>query len=67
MKQVYNITVIFNLIRVDIPYNKGIVSLVYFFLLAGLDEINCFICISNLICTSNIYKLYFGEEETIKK
>ena len=67
MKKVYNITVSFNLIRFDIPYNKGIVSLVYFFLLTGLDEINCFICISNLICSRNIYKLYLGEEESIKK
>ena len=67
MKKVYNITVSFNLIRFDIPYNKGIVSLVYFFLLTGMDEINCFICISNLICSRNIYKLYLGEEETINK
>ena len=67
MKKVYNITVSFNLIRFDIPYNKGIVSLVYFFLLTGMDEINCFICISNLICSRNIYKLYLGEEETIQE
>jgi len=66
MKQVYNITVIFNIIRVDIPYNKGIVSIAYFLLLAGLDEINCFICVSNLICSRNIYKLYLSEEETLR-
>ena len=67
MKKVYNITVSFILIRGDIPYNKGIVSLAYFFLLTGLDEINCFIWISNLICSRNIYKLYLGQEESIKK
>ena len=31
-----------------------------------MDEINCFICVSNLICSRNIYKLYLGEEETLR-
>ena len=66
MQKVYNITIIFKLIRNDIPYNKGIVSIVYFFLLAGLDEVSCFICISNLICSKYTINLFLGDKDTIK-
>ncbi len=65
MQKVYNITVIFNLIRNDIPYNKGMVSISYFFLLAGLDEINSFICLANLICSSNTLQYYIGDKNSI--
>ena len=67
MQKVYNITVIFNTIRSDIPYNKGIVSLAYFFLLTGLDEINSFKCISNLICSTNTIKYFISDKETKEK
>ena len=67
MQKVYNITVIFNSIRSDIPYNKGIVSLAYFFLLSGMDEVNSFKCIANLICSTNTIKFYINDKETVKK
>ena len=67
MQKVYNITIIFKLIRNDIPYNKGIVSIIYFFLLAGLDEVSCFICVSNLISSKNTMKLFIGDKDTINK
>ncbi len=67
MQKVYNISVIFNSIRSDIPYNKGIVSLAYFFLLSGMDEVNSFKCIANLICSTNTIKFYINDKETIKK
>ena len=66
MQKVYNITITFNLIRSDIPYNKGIVSIAFFFLLAGLDEINCFICLTNLICSRNTLKYYIGDTKSIQ-
>jgi hypothetical protein len=65
MQEVYNINVIFNSIRSDIPYNKGIVSLAYFFLLSGMDEVNSFKCIANLICSTNTIKYYINDKETI--
>jgi hypothetical protein len=65
MQKVYNITVIFNSIRNDTPYNKGIVSLAYFFLLSGMDEVNSFKCIANLICSTNTIKYYINDKETI--
>ena len=67
MQKVYNITIIFKLVRNDIPYNKGIVSIIYFFLLAGLDEVSCFICVSNLISSKNTMKLFIGDKDTINK
>jgi hypothetical protein len=67
MQKVYNITVIFNSIRNDIPYNKGIVSLAYFFLLSGMDEVNSFKCISNIICSTNTIKYFINDKETISK
>ena len=65
MQKVYNITVIFNTIRSDIPYNKGIVSIIYFFLLVGLDEVNCFICITNLICSRSTLKFFMVDKDEI--
>ena len=67
MQKVYNITVIFNTIRRDIPYNEGIVSLAYFFLLSGMDEVNSFKCMANLICSTNTIKYYINDKETISK
>ena len=67
MQKVYNITVIFNSIRSDIPYNKGIVSLAYFFLLSGMDEVNSFKCMANIICSTNTIKYYINDKETVSK
>ena len=67
MQSVYKITIAFNIIRNDIPYNKGIISIIYFFLLAGLDEYNCLVSTANLICSSNTLKLFIGDKKTIKK
>ena len=67
MQSVYKITIAFNIIRNDIPYNKGIISIIYFFLLAGLDEYNCLVSTANIICSSNTLKLFIGDKKTIKK
>lgn len=67
MQEVYNITRIINLIRNDIPYNRGIVSIAYLFLLVGLDEEKSFICLINLIFSGNIFKYYMGDKEFIDK
>ena len=67
LQKIYNITYVFNIIRSDIPYNKGIVLLAYLFLLAGFSEIKSFKCIMNLICSRNIIKFYIGDTETINR
>ena len=67
MQKVYNITIIFSALRSDIPYNKGIISIIYFFLLAGFDEINCFIYITSLICSPNTLKFFIPDKDTIQK
>ena len=67
LQKIYNITYIFNLIRSDIPYNKGIVLLAYLFLLVGYSEVKSFKCIMNLICSRNIYKFYIGDTDTINR
>ena len=67
LQKIYNITYIFNLIRSDIPYNKGIVLLAYLFLLVGYSEVKSFKCIMNLICSRNIYKFYIGDTNTINR
>ena len=67
LQKIYNITYIFNLIRSDIPYNKGIVLLAYLFLLVGYSEVKSFKCIMNLICSRNIYKFYIGDIDTINR
>ena len=65
LQKIYNITYVFNIIRSDIPYNKGIVLLSYVFLLAGFSEVKSFKCIMNLICTRNLIKFYVGDNDTI--
>ena len=67
MKKVYNISIIFSTFRSDIPYNKGIISIIYFFLLAGFDEENCFIYITNLVCSPNTLKFFIGDKNTIHR
>ena len=67
LQKIYNITYIFNIIRSDIPYNKGIVLLAYLFLLVGFSEIKSFKCITNLICSRSIIKFYIGEKTTINR
>ena len=67
LQKIYNITYVFNIIRSDIPYNKGIVLLAYLFLLAGFSEIKSFKCIMNLICSRNIIKFYIGDTDTINR
>ena len=67
LQNVYNITYIFNAIRSDIPYNKGIVLLAYVFKLVGFKEDKSFKCIMNLICSSNILKFYIGDTNTINR
>ena len=67
MKKVYNISIIFSAFRSDIPYNKGIISIIYFFLLTGFDEENCFIYITNLICSPNTLKFFIGDKNIIHK
>ena len=67
LQKIYNITYIFNIIRSDIPYNKGIVLLAYLFLLVGLNEYKSFKCIMNLICSTNIIKFYIGDSNTINR
>jgi len=67
LQKIYNITYIFNIIRSDIPYNKGIVLLAYLFLLVGFSEIKSFKCITNLICSRSLIKFYIGEKTTINR
>ena len=67
LQKIYNITYVFNLIRSDIPYNKGIVLLAYLFLLVGYSEVKSFKCIMNLICSRNIVKFYTGDTDTINR
>ena len=67
LQKIYNITYVFNLIRSDIPYNKGIVLLAYLFLLVGYSEVKSFKCIMNLICSRNIVKFYIGDTDTINR
>ena len=67
LQKIYNITYVFNLIRSDIPYSKGIVLLAYLFLLVGYSEVKSFKCIMNLICSRNIVKFYTGDTDTINR
>ena len=67
LQKIYNITYIFNIIRSDIPYNKGIIFLAYLFLLVGFSETKSFKCIMNLICSRNILKFYIGDTNTINR
>ena len=67
LQKIYNITYIFNIIRSDIPYNKGIVLLAYLFLLTGYNEIKSFKLIMNLICSTNLIKFYIGDKKIINK
>ena len=67
LQKIYNITYVFNIIRSDIPYNKGIVLLSYLFLLTGYNEIKSFKLIMNLICSTNLIKFYIGNKKIINK
>ena len=67
LQKIYNITYVFNIIRSDIPYNKGIVLLAYLFLLTGFNEVKSFKLIMNLICSTNLIKFYIGDTKTINK
>ena len=67
MPQVYSICMSFYLHRFDIPYNKNIISIIYLLLIKNIPEKNVFICLYNLICSSNyILKLYQGDEKSVK-
>ena len=67
MPQVYSICMCFYLHRFDIPYNKNIISIIYLLLIKNIPEQNVFICLYNLICSSNyILKLYQGDEKSVK-
>ena len=66
---IYNIARCFFLYRPDIPYNKGIISLIYILLLIDdkqFDEKSCFRNLVNLVSSNVILKLYVGEKETKK-
>ena len=67
LQKIYNITYVFNIIRSDIPYNKGIVLLAYLFLLTGYNEIKSFKLIMNLVCSTNLIKFYIGDKKIINR
>ena len=67
MTRVYNIARIFYLVRPEIPYNKGIISIIYLFLLIDQDEKTSFINIMNLICNKNIFRYFIEDKYFIDK
>ena len=67
MNETYNILRIFFLIRNDLVYKKSIVPLIYVFLMVDENEYNAFCNVYNLICNSDIIKLYTGDEDYINK
>jgi hypothetical protein len=67
MNETYNILRIFFLIRNDLVYKKSIVPLIYVFLMVDENEYNAFCNVYNLICNSDIIKLYIGDEDYINK
>ena len=62
MKDVYYVVCIFNLVKMDVPYNKGIIAITYFLLISGFTDFECFNFLMNLI-TGNLCRLYVGELE----
>lgn len=62
MKDVYYVVSIFNLVKMDVPYNKGIIAITYFLLISGFTDFECFNFLMNLI-TGNLCRLYVGELE----
>ena len=60
--QVYRMVRVFFMMRIDIPYNKGIVNYAFFFKLIFKDEYICYKNLFNFICSSNIVK-YFSKNE----
>ena len=62
MKAVYYVVSIFNLVKMDVPYNKGIIAITYFLLISGFTDFECFNFLMNLI-TGNLCRLYVGELE----
>ena len=67
MNESYNILRIFFLIRNDLVYKKSIVPLIFVFLMVEENEYNAFCNLYNLICNSDIIKLYIGDEDYINK
>ena len=65
MTQVYNISRGFFILRPDIPFNKSIISIIFFFLITLEEETLTFINIINIIC-SNMLKIYIGDKSEIK-
>ena len=67
MKKCYNILRILYLIRNDLYYRKGIVKIIYVFLLVDNEEFNTFCNIFNLVCNNEIIKFYTEDETFIIK
>ena len=67
MNETYSILRVFFLIRNDLVYKKSIVPLIYVFLMVDENEYNAFCNVYNLICNSDIIKLYIGDEDYINK
>ena len=65
MKDVYYVVCIFNLVKMDVPYNKGIIAITYFLLISGFTDFECFNFLVNLI-TGNLCRIYVGESEYTK-
>jgi len=65
MKDVYYVVCIFNLVKMDVPYNKGIIAITYFLLISGFTDFECFNFLMNLI-TGNLCRIYVGESEYTK-
>ena len=67
MSQVYSICLCFLLQKLDITYNKNMISIIYLFLLENISEKDAFSNIYNLICSNNsLSKLYLWEERFVK-
>ena len=67
MNKSYNISRVLYLIRKDLIYKKGILTLIYVFLIIETEEYNAFCNIYNLICNNDIIKYYIDNEADIKK
>ena len=67
MSQVYSICLCFLLQKLDISYNKNMISIIYLFLLENISEKDAFANIYNLICSNNsLSKLYLWEDRFVK-
>ena len=65
MNKVYKIARGFWVFRPDIPFNKSLITIIYYFLYIFEEESDTFFNVVNLIC-SNILKIFIGEENEIK-